>query len=110
MADISTGVVVASLMFFSAFLIIQAAFESNMIYKHRGVRGVGTLLSSETVRSRLECARLCMSENDCTTFNLGPEDDWTRRMECELVARNCGVYDVSDAGAQGWTMHVREGR
>ena len=88
---------------------VQAEFQSSDFHQHKGTRGIGTVLRTLSVRSRVECASECTNQYGCNTFNLGPEDDWTRRMRCELVTRNSTAVDVSGAGADGWVMYVREG-
>ena len=83
--------------------------QSGHFLKHKGVRGGGEGLRTVRVRSTRDCARLCLSTDGCNLYNLGPEDDWTRRMRCELVTRNSTAVDVSGAGADGWVMYVRKG-
>ena len=83
--------------------------QSGRFLKHRGVRGEGVTLRNLRVRSTGDCARLCMSVNGCNLYNLGPEDDWTRRMQCELVTRDIAEREASSTDADGWMMHVRVG-
>ena len=83
--------------------------QSGHFFKHKGVRGEGAILRTARVRSTRDCARLCMSTDGCNLYNLGPEDDWTRRMQCELVTRDIAERGVISSDADGWVMNVRVG-
>ena len=85
----------------------QSSTAKFVRYKH--AREKGLVLHSTLVEFSNQCARLCVREDGCNLYNLGPKDDWTRRMRCELVTRNSTAVDVSGAGADGWVMYVRKG-
>ena len=96
--------------FISGCLASRERIQQGRFVKHKGVRGGGEVLRMVIVRSTGDCARLCVSVNGCNTYNLGPEDDWTQRLQCELMTRNSTAVDVSGAGADGWVMNVRVGK
>ena len=96
--------------FFGEYLSKEAGIQQGWFLKQKGTRGGGEIVRTATVRYATECARLCMSVNGCNLYNLGPEDNWTRRMRCELVTRNSTAVDVRGVGTDGWVMYVRVGK
>ena len=96
--------------FISGCLASRERIQQGRFVKHKGVRGGGEVLRTATVRYATECARLCMSTDSCNLYNLGPEDDWTRRMRCELVTRNSTAVDVSGIRVDLWAMYTSESK
>ena len=83
--------------------------QSGRFLKKKGSRGDGEVLLAVSVRSTGDCARHCVGTDGCNLYNLGPEDDWTRRMQCELVTRDIAERGVISSDADGWVMNVRVG-
>ncbi len=69
--------------------------------KDRKGSSASSLIGTETVRSKIECAVLCATTDGCVAANIKFE---SQNVTCELLSHSCGVTVQT-----GWTLIKQAG-